>query len=257
VGFLGKIVDKMEHKAQGLFDISPNLRHVNLMLAFSYYNLKGILEDVYDPETGKFNFRNINGYDYREWLEKHGAPHWLRYSVIVRFFYTGTFSNLVNEQGGAIGAGTALQFFVNSIGYKGSFVFQFVYGTGDVMVMPMYEVLKSRGVQFKFFHEIEQVHYSTGGSIESVSYAEQVKLAVPEYNPVKMIGNLATWPAEPLYEQIAPEYVEKLKAETSISRTPGRLTPYRKGQLKKGDDFDEIILRHPRRHIEDDMQRDH
>lgn len=220
-------------------------RHIAIGICFAYYNIKGVLKDVYDPKTKQFDFTKIDKYDYREWLGMQGAPQWLVDSVIVRFFYTGTFANLVNETGGAVAAGTALQFFAKSVGYKGSFVYQMVYGTGEVMIMPLYEVLQSRGVQFKFFHKIEQVHYAAGGLIENISYAEQVQLTVPEYNPVKKImkGTLSAWPDEPLYDQINPNDVERLKAgKVNLEDPWANWEDYKKGQLQKGVDFDEVIL---------------
>ena len=220
-------------------------RYISIAISFAYYNIKGILKDVYNPDTKSFDFNKINKYDYRQWLGMQGAPEWLVNSVIVRFFYTGTFANLVNDNGGAVAAGTALQFFAKSSGYKGSFVYQMVYGTGDVMVMPLYEVLKNRGVKFKFFHKIDQVHYAATGSIETISFSEQVELAVPEYNPVKkMDGNkLSVWPAEPLYDQLNANDVAKLKAGKINLEDPwADWTDFKKGQLIKGVDFDEVVL---------------
>jgi uncharacterized protein with NAD-binding domain and iron-sulfur cluster len=240
---LGKIVGLIESKERKLMEKNQSLHRINLMIAFAYYNLKGILEDVYEPGTAKLDFNRINDYDYREWLKMHGAPDWLVFSVVVRFFYTGTFANLVNEKGGAIGAGTALYFFSKSLGYKGSFVFQFVYGTGDVMVMPMYEVLKNRGVNFKFFHEIKQVHYSESGSIEKISFAEQVKLKGSSYNPVKLIGKLSTWPSNPDYDQLDSDYAKKLIEGNVNLEDPWKVwSDYREGTLMVGKDFDEVIL---------------
>ncbi len=245
---LSLIENRVKHiEEQGLpcKDGETAARHISLGICFAYYNLKGVIQDVYDPHTKQFDFDKINQYDYREWLGLQGAPQWLIDSVIVRFFYTGTFANLVNENGGAVAAGTALQFFARSVGYKGSFVYQMVYGTGEVMVMPMYEVLKHRGVQFKFFHKIEQVHYDPGGQIEKISYAQQVQLAVPHYNPVKKIMNdtLSAWPAEPLYDQLAKDDAEKLIAGNINLEDPwANWTDYQKGQWQKGVDFDEVIL---------------
>jgi uncharacterized protein with NAD-binding domain and iron-sulfur cluster len=240
-----KYIRHIEQKGLPFAEEEKEHRHIAIAICFAWYNLKGILEDVYDPKTKSFDFKKINKYDYRQWLGMQGAPQWLVDSVIVRFFYTGTFANLVNENGGAVAAGTALMFFSKSIGYKGSFVYQMVYGTGDVMVMPMYEVLKKRGVTFKFFHKIEQVHYSSTGAIENISYSQQVQLAVPEYNPVKKImdGTLSVWPAEPLYDQINPNDVEKLKAGKINLEDPwADWTDYKQAQLQKGIDFDEVIL---------------
>jgi hypothetical protein len=187
LSIIEKHVKRIEEKGLPYAQGETPARHIALGICFAYYNLKGVLTDIYDPQTQQFDFDKINKYDYRAWLGMQGAPQWLIDSVIVRFFYTGTFANLVNENGGAVAAGTALQFFAKSVGYKGSFVYQMVYGTGEVMVMPLYEVLRHRGVHFKFFHKIEQVHYAAGGQIETISYAEQVQLAVPEYNPVKKL----------------------------------------------------------------------
>jgi uncharacterized protein with NAD-binding domain and iron-sulfur cluster len=245
LSIIEKHVKRIEEKGLPYAQGETPARHIALGICFAYYNLKGVLTDIYDPQTQQFDFDKINKYDYRAWLGMQGAPQWLIDSVIVRFFYTGTFANLVNENGGAVAAGTALQFFAKSVGYKGSFVYQMVYGTGEVMVMPLYEVLRHRGVHFKFFHKIEQVHYAAGGQIETISYAEQVQLAVPEYNPVKKImnGTLHAWPAEPLYEQLKPEDAEKLKAGNVNLEDPWtEWTDYKKGQLQKGIDFDEVIL---------------
>ncbi len=243
LNFLEKFINSIEEKELPYLKNELEERHSKVAIFFAYYNLKGILTDVYNQDTNTFDFKVINKYDYREWLAMYGAPQWLLSSVIVRFFYTGTFANLINEKGGALSAGTALELFANSIGYKGSFVYQLVYGTGDVLVMPLYEVLKNRGVKFKFFHTIDQVHYSESGSIEKISFAEQVQLAVPEYNPVKKIGKLSAWPSEPLYEQINPEAAAKLKAEKINLEDPWtEWVDFRKDELKKGTDFDEIIL---------------
>jgi uncharacterized protein with NAD-binding domain and iron-sulfur cluster len=119
------------------------------------------------------------------------------------------------------------------------------YGTGDVMIMPIYEVLKNRGIQFKFFQKIDQVHYSETGFIETISYSEQVQLAVPAYNPVKKIldGKLSVWPSEPLYDQLNPNDAARLKAGNVNLEDPwADWTDFKKGQLTRGVDFDEVIL---------------
>lgn len=245
LNMIEKYIKHIEQKGLPFAEAEKENRHIAIAICFAYYNLKGVLEDVYNPGTKTFDFNKINKYDYRQWLGMQGAPQWLIDSVIVRFFYTGTFANLVNETGGAVAAGTALQFFAKSSGYKGSFVYQMVYGTGDVMVMPLYEVLKNRGVKFKFFHKIEQVHYAATGAIENISYAEQVQLAVPEYNPVKKINDdkLSVWPSEPLYDQLNPNDVKRLKAaKISLEDPWAEWADFKQGQLQKGVDFDEVIL---------------
>src|SRR6476661_247750 len=111
-------IRRIEQKGLPFAEEHLDHRHMVLAICFAYYNIKGVLKDVYDPVTKTFDFAKINQYDYREWLGMQGAPGWLVDSVIVRFFYTGTFANLVNDSGGAVAAGTALQFFAKSSGYK-------------------------------------------------------------------------------------------------------------------------------------------
>lgn len=244
LGLLEREIKHIEREGLPYREDQQEKRRLAIAVCFAYYNIKGVLKDVYDRKTELFDFDKIDKYDYREWLAMQGAPQWLVDSVIVRFFYTGTFANLVNENGGAVAAGTALQFFAKSAGYKGSFVYQMVYGTGDVMVMPIYEVLKSRGVKFKFFHKIEQIHYDASKTIETISYGEQVKLQVPEYDPVKKInGELRVWPGAPLYDQLDTEQASRLQAGNVNLEDPWTDWPdYQKGQLERGVDFDEVIL---------------
>jgi uncharacterized protein with NAD-binding domain and iron-sulfur cluster len=107
----------------------------------------------------------------------------------------------------------------------------------------MYEVLKNRGVNFKFFHEIKQVHYSESGSIEKISFAEQVKLKGSSYNPVKLIGKLSTWPSNPDYDQLDSDYAKKLIEGNVNLEDPWKVwSDYREGTLMVGKDFDEVIL---------------
>lgn len=241
---LEKFIKGVEDGLLGALEKALHLQRLVLALKFGYYMLKGILEDVYDPDTEQFNFKAIDQYDFREWLSRQGAPDWVVHSVLVRFFYTGTFSDLVNDQGGAIAAGTAVQFLLHSVGYKGSFVFQFRYGTGDTMVMPLYQVLKARGINFKFFQKINQVNYDPGGSIEKIDLARQVDLSVPEYDPVySTFDQIKAWPSAPLYDQINPAQAAKLRADNIDLEDPwANWQDVEEYSLNRGVDFDEVIL---------------
>jgi uncharacterized protein with NAD-binding domain and iron-sulfur cluster len=227
---------------------TARLRQLALAVELLWVNLKGILADVYDPQTHKMNYANVDGVDYRAWIRKHGASETAAQSSIVKFLYTGTFSNLADGtlQGGSLAAGTALQFLVRSIGYKGSFVYQFDAGTGDTMVAPIYQVLAARGVKFELFRDVQQVHWSTTGTIDAITIGEQVTLTVPVYEPLERVGDVAAWPAEPRYEQIDPAQVAKLKAGRIDLEDPwADWTPRRVRQLVRGHDFDEVILAIP------------
>ena len=206
---MGKLLERLE-------DIPDRVRRLYLLGELAVVNLKGIIADVYDPKTGHLDFSKIQDVDYRAWLTKYGASKECINFVVVRFFYTGTFANQYgdNQQGGAIGAGTALQFVLASLGYKGAFVYQMKAGTGDTLVMPLFQVLKSRGIKFEFFSEVLDIQYSQTGSIEEVKFARQVELKDPnlEYNPaIAAPNNISAWPDQPLYEQLNPEQAKELQ----------------------------------------------
>ncbi|MBI2793873.1 MAG: NAD(P)-binding protein [Ignavibacteria bacterium] len=221
----------------------PTVHHFTLILAFSYYTLLGILNDVYDSKTDKLDFTRIDHLDFREWIASQGAPELVTKSVMVQFFYTGTFSNLYNDTGGAISAGVALLFLLASVGYKGSFVFQFVYGTGDTMVMPLYQVLKARGIKFKFFQDVQRLYQIESGDVERIDVMEQVKLTVSDYDPTITVNNLMCWPSVPNYNQIDPSQAAQLKAGDIDLEDPWTSWPgYKPITLQKGVDFDDIIL---------------
>ncbi|MEZ4312232.1 MAG: NAD(P)-binding protein [Polyangiaceae bacterium] len=225
------------------------LQHIILMLDFLLVNVRGLFATVYDPRTGKFDFQRVDPYDYREWLLMNGGNKALVDSVIVRFFYTGTFSNLVGgEKGGLISAAVALRGMFSFVGYKTAPVFLLTAGTGDTFVMPVYQVLKSRGVKFEFFSKVESLTPGAGGDIESVSIGIQVDLKNPAagYQPTIEVGpgaNITAWPAKPLYDQIDPaQAAELIKNDIDLESPWSPWTNVGRKVLQKGTDFDTVIL---------------
>jgi uncharacterized protein with NAD-binding domain and iron-sulfur cluster len=242
VEILRKIVDwkNQEH---------DTIRRVLLLAELVLVNLRGIMADVWQPATRTFDWSRIDHLDYRAWLASHGASEQVRYSTPVRFFYTGTFSNLEGPwgEGGLVAAGTALRFVLTSVGYKGSFVYQFRAGTGDTMIMPFYEVLRARGVRFEFFREVQEVHRpEAGGEIERVTIGEQVTLKGESYEPSTRVGAMRAWPAHPLYDQIDPAQAEQLRINHVDLESPWAdwVCPVVK-TLEKGRDFDDLVLAIP------------
>ncbi len=56
---------------------------------------------------------------------------------------------------------------------------------GDTVFAPIYEVLKKRGVKFKFFHKVESLHLSSNGnSIDKIKISKQVNVLGDEYQPL-------------------------------------------------------------------------
>ncbi len=211
---------------------------------FGMVNLKGTFADVYNPETHELDYDNINDIDYREWLKSHGASERLLSSAMVRFLYTGTFHNITGaSQQGSLAAGVGLHFLTLSGGYKGAFVWKFKAGTADTMITPIYLTLKNRGVKFKFFHKVEQVHYSDSNKIEKISMAQQVTLKNDTYYPTYKFKGMEVWPGEPLYDQIKDDEAIALKeGKIDLEESWCGWKNVREFSLEKGKDFDYVVL---------------
>lgn len=241
VNYLKGIVQWLASK---LIESDENLLHMYWFFDFGVAMLAGIILDVWDPQTGKFNYRNINNQDFRAWLKKHGASTSTLFSPVVTFFYTGTFEALAdgNDQGGALAAGTALQFALPALGYKGSFMFQLRLGTADTLVMPLYQVLAARGVKFEYFCEVKNIPWTGSKSIDRIELERQVDLVVPTYDPVINVKGNPCWPSEPKYDQIDPVQAKKLQDEKINLESPWSGWKGKPFSLEKGKDFDLVIL---------------
>ncbi len=221
------------------------LRRIISVIEWMEVTLTGVLEDVYDPDTHTFNYQNINHYNYLDWLKKHGASDLVLDCALVRFMYTGSFANLLNGGTGKLAADIGLRMLMVSVDYKGCLVWKLSAGTADTIITPIYQVLRHRGVKFKYFHKIRQVHHSESGKIEKISVAEQVKLrdGVDEYDPFLNVDGLNSWPAEPLYDQIDPDQAKKLKAsDVNLEISWSDWKNYREFTLEEGKDFDQVLL---------------
>ena len=224
------------------------------LLELAVCNLRGILADVWRSGDREFDYEAINHLDYRQWLSQYGASENLLKSSVIRFFYSGTFSNLNDDlaAGGQFAAGAALQSIIACLGYKGSFVYTFLLSTGDTMIAPLYQVLHARGVQFEFFQRVTQVHLPQGDCIEQIDIAIQAQLVSKPYQPLISVpidgGALAAWPAEPLWDQLTPQSrahwqtVAAYPAEARYGFVPARA---KTKTLLRGRDFDEVILAIP------------
>jgi uncharacterized protein with NAD-binding domain and iron-sulfur cluster len=112
---------------------------------------------------------------------------------------------------------------------------------GDTVFVPFYQVLKRRGVNFKFFHAVTNIvaDHETREVME-VEVVPQVPLTVDEYDPLILVRGLPCFPSEPLWYQL--ENGSNLQAEGvnfEYGANPLNATPI---QLKKGYDFDMVIL---------------
>jgi uncharacterized protein with NAD-binding domain and iron-sulfur cluster len=193
----------------------------------------------------------IDRYDLRVWLLRNGAiPEITVQSGLVR----GTYDYIFAYVGGdtrkpSLAAGVALRMILRLLlTYQRSVFWRMEAGMGDTIFAPMYEVLKKRGVKFRFFHEIQNLGVSADRkSIASIQVGRQVTLRdgrpAEDYQPLVTIKGLPCWPSDPLYDQIEAGEAERLQRDKvnlcsawSDWKCPETLT------LERGRDFDLVVF---------------
>lgn len=229
------------------------LAHIYVLAEFGLANLRGVLADVYDERTHQFDFHAINDQDYREWLVKNELPSDLADCAPVRFIYCGAFHNQYRGAPGRLAADLGLRSLLASVAYRGSLVWKLAAGTGGSLIAPLYKMLSHRGVRFEFFHEVEEVHWSPGDRIESLTVGVQVDLreGVREYAPLVNVRGVDMWPTGPHLEQLEPGQARRLREKNVDLESPwADWSPVRARTLRRGVDFDDIVLGIPIRATE-------
>ena len=202
-----------------------------------------IADELWQPGA----FARIDDEDYRAWLRRHGAGAATLESALVGNFYDGVFSKGPGLDG-TIAAGTALRIQLRMFfTYRGSLLYTFNAGMGEVVFAPLYEVLRRRGAEFKFFHRVLAVELDAAATrVERVRLGVQAALRDPArgYQPLRDVGGLPVWPDQPDWSQLADgERLERERAdfESYYSAPPlvGEL------ELLRGRDFDDIVLAIP------------
>ena len=201
-------------------------------------------------------FNSINHLDLRQWLENHGASSKTLNSTFLKTHYDLLMSYTNGDiKQPSIEAGTSLT------GYL-QFYFCFddvVYfdqqgGLGDVIFAPVYQVLKTRGVNFKFFHKVEELSLNNKNPklIEQIKVTKQLDVVKEEYDPLINVKGLPSWPNEPKYDEIDQEQAKLLQKydidlENFWTIWPNIYKEHSRQSLpevilKRGEDFDIIIF---------------
>lgn len=224
------------------------LRRLWIVIDLGMSSLIGGLRDglLLDPQA---NLDAVNKLDYKVWLMAHGADRLTANSALVRALYDLIFAYPEGDwQGpGNCEAGTMFLSLMNTATYQGSIIWKFNTATGDLVVEPMYQVLKSRGVKFEWFNRVDELTPAADGSaIEAVTIGRQVALKAGSYDPLyPLTSGQLVWPDRPLYDQI--KNGDALKAsgadlESKWTTWPDALPPK---VLKARTDYDLLVLAIP------------
>ena len=222
--------------------VQNNQGHDLLRVFFTFFDtLAALCCGVIEDNLMINGFDQINHLEFRQWLEQKGMHPISKNGPLLRSIYDVAFAY---EKGDIehpnMAAGSAARGLLRlGLTYKGAFMWKMQAGMGDTIFTPFYEVLKRRGVQFKFFHWITNLRLSKDKKlVNAIEYVQQVELNVSEYHPLVTVKGLDCWPNEPNWKQIKD--AEKLK-RFNLEETPNPLNhPTR--QLKRGEDFDIVVL---------------
>ncbi|MGA6973011.1 MAG: FAD-dependent oxidoreductase [Candidatus Binatus sp.] len=211
--------------------------------------MRGILRFglITDPR----GFDAINHYDFREWLRINGASERSIASPLIRGAYDLVFAYEDGDyQRPRHGAGVALRGALRMLfSSRGAMFWKMHAGMGDVVFAPMYELLKKRGVAFKFFHRLERLTLvdPAGLAPGERAYVKELEFDVQakvrngkEYAPLIDVGGLPCWPSKPHWSQLA-DGTELERKECDFEshwdkRKAGTKT------LRVVEDFDFVVL---------------
>ena len=226
--------------------LKAGLRRILLIANLGICMLLGILEN--DCLTKGLEV--LDRHEFIDFLKQQDADAPNNAIVTALYEYIFAYQNGSRDRP-SVSACTAVQgllrlFFT----FKGAFFFKAVYGMGDTICTPLYQLLKQRGVKFEFFRRVTCLEPSPDGNeIGTILIDRQVELAdgVSEYDPLTTVKGFECWPSSPHWKQLKDGEL-LAAAGYNFENTYGPPLPPVSGpelRLQLGRDFDTVILAIP------------
>jgi uncharacterized protein with NAD-binding domain and iron-sulfur cluster len=249
VRLLEMIAASVRRQLEAMVENDPELLVLWQGIDLAMAAMRGILRFglVNDPR----GFDAINGYDFREWLRINGASERSIESPLIRGAYDLVFAY---EDGDykrpRHAAGVALRGALRMLfSSRGAIFWKMNAGMGDTVFAPMYELLKGRGVSFRFFHRLAKVRLADPADlgsgerayVKALEFDLQAKVrSGKEYAPLIDVGGLPCWPSKPDWSQL----VDGSKLEREHWDFESHWDRRKAGTevLRVGDDFDFVVL---------------
>ncbi|MDX1500799.1 MAG: FAD-dependent oxidoreductase [Thermoanaerobaculia bacterium] len=201
--------------------------------------------------TDPRGFDAIDDYELLDWLRLNGASEMALESNFVRGLYDLGFAYENGDTSRpAMAAGVGLRGTVRMFfTYRGALFWKMRAGMGDVVFAPFYEVLRRRGVTFRYFHRLERMRLADPGSVgpgerrhvEALELDVQAEIAGGgEYEPLVDVRGLPCWPARPDYGQLVDG--ERLESEGVAFESFWDRRRVGTRTLRVGEDFDLVVL---------------
>ncbi len=212
-------------------------RRIGYMISLSAAFFRGAI----DSGLFRAGFDAIDNWEISAWLLHYGASQESVYSAVFKGCYDYVFGypGGVTEDRG-VGAGTAIRGLLRlAFTYKGALFYKMQAGMGDTIFGPYYQVLKSRGVTFRFFTAARALHLDQDKiGVSAIDMVEQAQVIGGDYEPLVDVRGLPCWPSRPDLTQLTPgTYTPGIDFECEKDPPTGR--PFR---LERGRDFDQVIL---------------
>ena len=169
---LDGLLDSIGHRLGHLFWWSEEVRRTWAILDLVLAVTRGLLADrVVDDAS----LDELDDQEFRSWLVRHGATAEAVEGPFVRavvydlaFAYVGGSASSQNAAPGPRIRGLHRTLFT----YRGALMWKLNGGMGDVVFMPLYELLVKRGVEFEFFHQVTDLIVKRG-RITAFEYRQQ------------------------------------------------------------------------------------
>lgn len=219
--------------------LSDEARRLKYLISLSLAFFRGTI----DNGLFRNGFDAIDNWEISDWLLHYGASREAVYSAVFRGCYDYVFgypAGVTDHR--SVGAGTAIRGLLRlAFTYKGALFFKMMAGMGDTIFGPYYEVLKHRGVKFKFFNAVTHLALDeTKTFIDRIDMVEQAKVKGGDYDPFVVVKDLNCWPSEPKWDHLVDgKKLEASGVDFECEKEPPSGRAY---SLQKGVDFDEVIL---------------
>jgi uncharacterized protein with NAD-binding domain and iron-sulfur cluster len=204
---------------------------------------RGLVADLGPVVPSDDAFRALDEHDLRAWLRRHGATDEVADAPPIRALYDLGFAypdGVAGPGRGAMAAGAGLRTLLKIFGaYRGAPFWRMNAGMGDTVFAPMYEVLRARGVHFRFFSRVDRLRLDARGrAVGAVELGVQARERA-EYRPLVPLHDLGlkVWPDAPLRDRL--DTVVDGDLEGDSGPVLDRLT------LRREVDFDDLVLAIP------------
>jgi uncharacterized protein with NAD-binding domain and iron-sulfur cluster len=127
------------------------------------------------------------------------------------------------------------------LAYKGAPEWMPQAGFGEVLVAPIYEVLKRRGVKFEFFSRVRGLQLDGARkNVDRITIERQATVKSGQYEPLLDVQGLPCWPSQPFFDQLREGdalQAQQINLESWWTPWEGK-----SDDLQRGTDFDDVLL---------------